>query len=61
MVGWHTDSMDVSLSTLRETAKDREAWRAAVHGVTKNQRGLSDRTTTVSEDNMLTKRATKVG
>ena len=32
-----TDSMDVSLSRLRETVKDREAWRAAVHGVPKSQ------------------------
>ena len=31
-----TDSMDTSLSRLRETVKDREAWRAADHGVTKS-------------------------
>ena len=31
------DSMDLSLSKLQETVKDREAWHAAVHGVTKNK------------------------
>ena len=37
-----TYSMDMSLSTLQEIAKDREAWRAAVHGVTKSWTQLSD-------------------
>ena len=36
------DSMDVSLSELRELVMDREAWRAVVHGVTKSQTQLSD-------------------
>ena len=35
------DSMDVSLSELRELMMDREAWRAAIHGVTKNRTQLS--------------------
>ena len=42
-----TDSVDVSLSKLREIVKDREAWCAAVHGITKSQTQLSDRTTTL--------------
>ena len=33
MVGWHKDSMDLSLNKLREMVKDREAWHAAAHGV----------------------------
>ena len=36
-----TDSMDMSLSKLQEMVKDREAWRAAIHGVTKSWTQLS--------------------
>ena len=39
-----TDSVDMSLSRLRELVTDREAWCAAVHGITKSQTGLSDST-----------------
>ena len=48
MAGWHhrldgiTDSMDVSLSELREMVMDREAWRAVSHGITKSRPQLSD-------------------
>ena len=37
-----TDSMDVGLSELREMVMDREAWRAAIHGVAKSRTRLSD-------------------
>ena len=37
-----TDSMDVSVSELRELVMDREAWRAVIHGVTKSRTRLSD-------------------
>ena len=42
MAGWITDSMDMSLSELQELVMDREAWRAAIHGIAKNQTRLSD-------------------
>ena len=45
MIKWldaTTDSMDMRLSKLWEILKDREAWHAAIHGVTKSWTGLSD-------------------
>ena len=39
-----TDLMDVNLSELRELVMDREAWHAAIHGVAKSRRQLSDQT-----------------
>ena len=44
----NTDSKDMSLNKLQEMVKDREAWCAAVHGVTKNQTQLSKWTTTMN-------------
>ena len=49
MVGWHHRLNDVSLSKLKEIVKDRESWRAAVHGVTKSQTWPSDRATTYAK------------
>ena len=44
MAGWHHhhDSMVMSLGKLRELVLDREAWRAAIHGVAKSRTRLSD-------------------
>ena len=44
-----TDSMDMSLSTLWETLKDREAWCAEVHGITNSQTRVSNWTATKDE------------
>ena len=51
-----TDSMDVSLSELREMVYDMEAWRAAIHGVTKSQARLSDWTELNKTDNFVTQK-----
>ena len=44
-----TNSVDMNLSKLRETEKDRGAWPAEIHGVTKSRARLSDRTATPEE------------
>ena len=44
------DSMDMTLSKLQEMVKDREAWQAAVHGITKSQIGLSEMNNKISLD-----------
>ena len=42
MAGWHLNSMDVNLSELQELVMNREAWHAAIHGVTKSRTRLSN-------------------
>ena len=48
-----TDSMIMSLNKLQKMVKDRETWHAAIHGVTKSQTRLSDRTTIKTTNMML--------
>ena len=53
VVWWHHHSMDMNLSKLQETMKDREAWRAAIHGIAKSQTWLSNWTTTILCSNLI--------
>ena len=48
-----TDSMDVNLSELREMVMDREAWHAAIHGVTKSRTRLSDQSENSNKDTIM--------
>ena len=52
MVGWHHDSMDTNVSKLQEMVKDRDAWCAAVHEVSKSQARLSN-WTVISHEKMF--------
>ena len=61
MVGWHLEVMDMSLTRLREMVMNREAWHAAVHGVTKRQTPLSNGTElTVGLQDSVTSMSTAV-
>ena len=57
-VGSISDSMDMNLSKLQETAKDRKAWGAAVHGVVRSRTLLSNWTTTALSSHLNRKRIT---
>ena len=50
-----TDSIDMSLSNIWEMVKDREVWRAAVHGVAKSQTRLSNWKTTISTKGVVSR------